>query len=543
MPTISFSLADLQNLVGRKFTSEQLEELAEYCKGEFDGCKEDEVSFSLDDTNLPYLWSVEGIARLIKGALGLQKGIPKLEISKSSYKIEVSENIKPIRPFIAGFVASEGKIDDYLLKQLVQLQEKFCEGYGRRRQKASVGLYSFKRIEFPVKYKAVSPDSVKFIPLEGNSEMSLRQILLQHPKGKDYAFILKDFSLYPILMDSKGKVLSFPPIINSNDTGKVEVGDSSLFFEVTGTDEDTILLAANIFAQALFERGFEISSVEVNYPNRKVVTPVMFNDSIKINEEDIEKLLGLRLTKLQVKKYLEMAGYEFKDFTVKIPPYRKDIMHPFDVIEDIAIMYGFRNIKPLKLESYTIGGTSEEVHFIDLVREAAVGLGFQEIFSAMLTNKHLLYDNMLVDDFGTVEIEKYMSETYSVVRSWLLPGLLEVLSKNKHAEYPQAIFEQGICTVRKPKVEDRQKIAIAISEDKADFTAAKQALDAIMRLLKLDYSVQQLDHKSFIAGRAASIIVKGKTVGMIGEVHPAVLQNWQLDVPVAAIELDLTELI
>src|SRR3989338_24533 len=222
MPTITFSLKDLQHLVGKKLSIEEVNELAHYGKGDLEGYDEeaDEIKIDFGDTNLPYLWSVEGFARLIKGILGMQKGVPEIKVHKGDYQVVVDKSVIKYRPYIACFSAKGCKIDDYLIKQLVQLQEKFCEGYGRRRRKVSIGLYSYKRLAFPVHYKAVEPLSAEFVPLEFKAKMSLKEILAEHPKGKEYAWALEGFDKYPILIDDKKDVMSFVPIINSSFTGK-----------------------------------------------------------------------------------------------------------------------------------------------------------------------------------------------------------------------------------------------------------------------------------------------------------------------------------
>ncbi|MDO8740351.1 MAG: phenylalanine--tRNA ligase subunit beta [Candidatus Woesearchaeota archaeon] len=545
MPTITFSFKDLQKLAGKKISAEELSKFIEYGKGELKSYdeKEDEVSVDFDDTNLPYLWSAEGIARLIKGISGKEKGIPKLKIEKSNYKLVVDRSVNKVRPYIAAFVAKGCKVDDYLLKQIIQLQEKLCETYGKKRQKLAVGLYSYKKITFPVIYKATDPESIKFIPLDFRKEMTQSEILEEHPKGKEYAWILKDFSKYPILIDSKKEVLSFPPIINSSLTGKVEIGEEDLFFECTGTDLDSVNLAANIFAQAFYERGFKIYSVNIKYPNKTIKTPFMFNETIKIKKEQIKEMLGLDLKDSEVKVLAEKAGYNFKGYKIEIPCYRKDILHPVDIIEDIAIMYGYDKIGEEKLKSYTIGETKEIINFVDKIREIIIGLGYQEIMSPLLSNKEILYEKMNIKDFGTVELENYMSENYSAVRSWLLPILMEVLAKNKHIDYPQKIFEQGIVTVRnKEEIKDYERIAVLAVHDKADFTEIKQVFDHLFRCLGLQYVIEDADHSSFIEGRVGRISVNGIAVAYIGEVHPAVLGNFNLEMPVVGFELNITDL-
>ena len=544
MPTITFSLKDLQNLVGKKITIEQLQDLAHYGKGDFEKYDKDtdEISIDFGDTNLPYLWSVEGFARLIKGILGLQKGTPKIEIKKDQYKVIVEKSVSPIRPYIAAFVAKRHKVDDYLIKQMVQLQEKLCESYGRRRLKVAIGVYSYDKIKFPVYYKATDPESIKFTPLEFKKEMTQKEILEEHPKGKEYAWILKDHKKYPVLVDSSNEVLSFPPIINSNFTGKIQEGDEHLFVEATGTELESILLAMNIMAYAFYERGFEIYSVDIKYENKTITTPLLFKDTIKVMPEQIKRLLGLDLKKNEINSLLEKAGYDITS-NIKIPPYRKDILHPVDVIEDIAIMYGYNKIEERPLASFTIGETSRLVQFCDKIRELLIGLGFQEVFSPMLSNKNLLYNKMNIKDFGTIELSNAMSETYSCLRSWLLPILMEVLSKNKHVEYPQKIFEHGTVTLKKgEEVIDFERIAVLSANEKADYTEMRQILDNILKMMGIEYTIEETDHGSFMPGRAARVIVNGKKVAYIGEISPIVLKNFNLEIPIVGLELNLTDL-
>lgn len=539
-------MKDLQHLIGKKISVEELQELSHYGKGDFGSYDEetDEVKIDFGDTNLPYLWSVEGVARLLKGIFGLQKGIPGIKINKGDYEVIVDKSVIKYRPYLACFAAKGRKMDDYLIKQMVQLQEKFCEGYGRRRQKVSIGLYSYKRLKFPVHYKAVNPLELEFVPLEFKSKMNLREILAEHKKGKEYAWILDGFEKYPVLVDDKNEVMSFVPIINSNFTGKLEIGDEDVFFEATGTDEEAVNLAANIFAYALHDRGFQIYSVESKYPDKKIVMPDLKSEVVHIKNEQIKNLFGIELKESEVKQLLEKAQFEFSDWKVKVPPYRKDILHPYDIIEDIGIMYGFDRIKEHPLTTFTRGSATKTSEFIDKIREIVVGLGYHEIMSAILTNKEVLYKKMNADDFGTIEIEDYMSETYSVVRSWILPNLMEVFSKNKHVEFPQKIFEQGLVNSRNgDEINEYNRIAIASSHDGANYTEMRQALDYILKCFGLHYDIEETEHSSFIEGRVGRAIVKGKKVAYLGEINPQVLSNWGLEMPVAALELNLTELL
>ncbi len=546
MPNISFSYNDFQKLLGKKLPIDEFKELSLlYAKAEVEGydAKSGEVKVALDDTNLPYLWCVEGLARFFRGVLGIEKGLPKLRVEDSNYRVIAEDSVKAVRPYIATFVAKGRRIDNYLLEQLIQFQEKFCEGYGRKRQKVSIGLYSHRKIKFPVHYKAVPPDSVSFVPLEMQEKLRLSEVLERNPKGRQYAWILKDFQKYPLLVDSNNEILSLIPIINSNFTGKLMVGDNELMFEATGTDEESVNLAANIFSQNLYERGFRISRISIDYGGRKAKSPQGFNERVQVRDSDVERLTGLKLTAAKTKELLEKARYGVSGNLVIVPDYRRDVLHVVDVVEDVAVMYGFDKIESAPLTSYTVGSSTAMNGFVDRVREISIGLGFQEILSPILSNKAVLEEKMAVSGLGTVEIENVMSETYSAVRSWLTPVMMEVLSKNKHRDFPQRIFEQGLVTsAKKGKIEDNESLALAVSHTAADFTEIRRCADAIMRSLGLSYSVENFDIGSFIKGRGGKIRVDGKYVGIIGEISPEVLVNWQLGMPVAVLEMDLTEI-
>ena len=206
-------------------------------------------------------------------------------------------------------------------------------------------------------------------------------------------------------------------------------------------------------------------------------------------------------------------------------------------------MYGYDDIKEQPLTSYTIGETSQMVKFRNKVRELLIGLKFQEVLSPILTNKTILYNQMNTRDFGTIKLTNFMSETYSCLRTWILPILIDFLSKNKHIEYPQKAFEQGLVTVKKgDKVIDYERVAVISANEKADYTEIRQVLDYLLRTLNREYTIEEVDHDSFIPGRVGRVIVNNKTVAYIGEVSPQVLDKNSLEIPVVGLELNLTDL-
>lgn len=543
MPTITFSFKDFQTLIGKKISTHELKELLEYAKAELENIDGDDVSVKFNDTNQPYLWSPEGLTILLRGVLGKEKGIPQLTIKKPDKKIIVDKTVKTIRPHITAFIAQGPSINEYLLNQLIQLQEKICENYGKHRQKIAVGIYPAQNITFPITYKAVKPDSVKFIPLGGQEEQTLSQILLSHEKGKEYGKILEKAKFYPILIDAKQEILSFPPIINSDKMGNLKPSDTTIFFEATGTDENAINLTALIFAHVLCMRRFTITSITLAENNKKTITPQTKTTKLKINKQTIQKLLGIELNNVEIKKLLEKARYNVKEQTVEIPTYRQDIMHQVDIIEDIAIMYGYNHITSAPIKTFTPGAAISIIPFINACRQLLVGQGYQEVFSAILSNKKVLQGNMRTKE-PMIEIENFTSQTYSTVRTNILPILLEFLSKNKHVDYPQRIFEQGLVTkINRNTVTDEELLAIAISHATTHFTEIRQTITALLSNLGLhDFEVKETEHPNYIPGRVVNIFINNENIGILGEIHPEVLTNFGIEMPVVGAEINVDKL-
>src|SRR4030066_888380 len=253
MPTISIKKKDLEHLIGMSFPLHDLEHHLQLVKGELKGYDEgtDELKIEVSDSNRSDLWCCEGIARQIKGKLtGAWEdyGFFYADARDSAGEIIVSGEMKDIRPCVGGFIATGVTVDDEMLVQMIQTQEKISEIFGSKRKRISIGIYNHSKINFPVHYKAIGPEELRFIPLGFDEEMTPQDILEKHPKGQAYRDILKGMPKDPILIDSKETILSFPPVINSREVGEVRAGDSELFIEVTGTDMRLVLLVLNVLS-------------------------------------------------------------------------------------------------------------------------------------------------------------------------------------------------------------------------------------------------------------------------------------------------------
>ncbi len=493
--------------------------------------------------NRPDLYSVEGVARALRGFLGIEKGLKEYRAEKGEWKIFVDPSVLAVRPRIAGCVVKGVEISDEVIRSLMEVQEDLHWTIGRNRRKMAIGVHDLSKFKFPLRYTAVDA-SFSFIPLDFDRVMSVAEILREHPKGKAYAFILEGKSSYPMIVDADGDAISFPPIINAEKT-RVTEDTRDLFIDVTGFDEN-VDRALNILACMLSDRGGRVERVEIVYPDRTEVTPKLDVKEMHISKDEIYSLLGFKLSDDEIREALLRMrfGCEVSDSDVKvlIPPYRADIMHPWDIIEDIAIGYGYDRIEPAYPQTSTMGETHPWNDVRELVREIMIGLGFLEVITFTLTNERVMYENMrrkgeAWKDY--VPVMHPLTTEHTIVRTDILPKLLELLSHNKHHEMPQKVFEVGDVVVGG---KNKLRLAACVTHARANFAEIRSYVQAVMRELDVDWDVKESSDEAFIDGRRADIIVNGTKVGVFGEVHPEVLEKFELTMPVAAFEIDLTEI-
>jgi phenylalanyl-tRNA synthetase beta chain len=571
MPTIDVEYRELEELIGKQtcrsmfgnpenLDIKKLDEVLSLVKAEVKGYNNTEATLSIEmkDTNRADLWSAEGLARGLRCYLGLEKGLRRYAAGETAVKVNVDAELYNIRPFIACSVLKDIHLTDPVIRGLMHLQDKLDKTYGRNRQKTSIGIYNFDLIKPPIQYRAVKPGDVSFVPLGFTEKMSLDEILERHPKGIEYGHIVKKNPLYPMLFDSEGKILSFPPIINSNDLGKITEESRNLLVEVTGTLHKTVVNTLNLVTAALIDRGGKAYSATIHYPENvdyqqlKVVTPDFSTRTMPLDVEYARKLLGLNLSAKRIGELLLTAGLgvgkvQEESVDVVVPSYRVDVMHQVDLIEDVAVAYGYNNIECVWREMPTTGKAKADQRQIDIARELMVGLGYQEILSYMLSNKESLFGKMNVQEIKLVELANPKVVTMTCLRNWLLPSLMEFLSYNQSVEFPQRIFEVGKVTLldeaKETKTRDEDWLCAATTHANANFTEIKSALDAFMSNLGVEWQIKETVHPSFIDGRVGEIIVKGVDVGVVGEVNPLVLEAWKLENPVAAFEIKLQRIL
>ncbi len=554
MPTISIDPVDYQELLGEPTTAEQFEKYLDLVKGEFKGVDEQGLwRVELNDTNRPDLWSAEGIARQIRSAMGSRRdysffsGEPIGEIHVKD------QDLMDIRPYVAAFVVRGVRVTDRCLKQIIQTQEKLAENYGRKRKDVAIGVYRAEKIKFPVTYSAVDPKQYSYVPLGFDEPMSLAEILEKHPKGIEYRDALAGHDKVPYLRDAQDLVLSMPPIINSKELGEVVAGDTDLFVEATGTDLMHVILALNIMACDLADRTGRIERIRTLYPfdtplGRRVDVPYHMDLSLTVPLAEFSKMLGVNVRAVELDNVLERYGCDVSiadgKVTVSPPPTRADYLHQVDVVEDFAVARGYETFEPRMPGEFTPGRPSDISVLEDKARDLMIGMGYEEIISNILFSRDALIHRMnRPDDSPLVEVANVMNENFSALRDGILPCLLNTESRSAAAAYPHRLFEAGDVAVFEKDSPVGSvtlvKLGGLIAHREANLSQAHADLDFLLQMLEVPWELDNGDHPSFLPGRCARILIQGEHVGWLGEIHPEVLQRWEIGVPCAGFELSL----
>jgi phenylalanyl-tRNA synthetase beta chain len=592
MPKIEVNEDVLYTLAGRRWdTREAFEQALSCAKAELDsdflsadsgeGLPPGEriLKIELNDTNRPDLWGTAGCARQLRVYGG--GAIPEYPFFSSPARqreaartVRVESSVQQVRPFLAGFIASGKAVSDPMLRDMIQTQEKLAWNFGRKRRTVSMGLYRTSMIAWPIIYKGVDPDAVSFVPLQWDGPLTLREILRQHPKGREYAFIQEHERVHPLLTDAQGRILSYPPIINSADLGAVQTGDTELFVELTGTDMAQVTLAASIVACDLADNGFVIEPVRVDYQydtpfGRSCVTPWYFQEPVFCSLARVEKYLGEAINAADCTAALARMGVRAQALSgcergstgpavpgvlARPPEYRNDFLHAADVMEDIMMGRGLSSFTPERPRDFTVGRLTPLTLWSRRIKELMAGMGYQEMIYNYLGSRRDLVEKMYPSGKGErgaeeriIRISNPMTENYEYVRDSVLASLMQSESVSGHAVYPHRIFETGkvayLDGADNYSSVTRQYLGFLHAGAEANFNAAAAELQTLFYYLSRDYAVEESPDGRFIPGRAAAILYRGKPIGVFGELHPEVLENWGVAVPCTACELDAEALL
>ncbi len=541
MPTLKINKKEFEELLGQEISEDKLHEEASYLGAHWNHEEGDKWEVETYP-NRPDLLSVEGLARAYKGFFDLETGVRNYKTSKGDIQLDVDESVEDVRPYIGGAVIRDVELTPRIINGLIQLQEKLHQTVGRRRDKIAIGLHDLDSVEPPFTYKAVAPEQVSFTPLEYGEEVHLEEILDEHDKGQEYAWILEDEDRYPIIEDSKGQILSFPPIIN-NQLTEVTSETTDIFIDVTGKDKETVLKVVNILATALAERGAGIETVEIENSHMPLLEP----EEMKLELDYFREVSGLDLSKDEIAERLEQMRFRAKkkknSIKVGIPSYRTDVMHQYDLIEDIVIAHRYHNIEPEIPELDTAADEKSIEEHTEELRDILQGTGALEAHTFTLSSKEKLFHNMNSAEQNVVEMSNALTEDYTVVRNQMLPSMMDVLKNNRQHSYPQRFYEvEDVARPEQNSARNVRKMSYVISGTDVDFTDIRQVLQVIERDTGFDLKVNESEMPYYTHDRAAEIVKDGETIGHLGEINEDVLDNWELEQKAVGLELDVEKL-
>jgi phenylalanyl-tRNA synthetase beta chain len=509
-------------------------------------------------SNRPDNFDAPGIARSLKGYLGIETGLVSYSSKKSDYTVTVDPLLsKPgsYRPFIACAVVQNVSLDDDIVKSIMKLQENLHWALGRNRKFGAIGMYDVNTIGKAVHYRAVADDEITFVPLIcGGSAieaaLSPKQILSLHPKGKAFAHLLEGFERFPMLIDENGTVLSMPPIINSEKT-RVTKQTKGLFIDVTGLTKKTTEQSLNIIVTSLKDSmpSCELSSVTMRYPDKTEITPSLKSETFTLDFGNCKSVIGVDLSNTQTVNCLKRMRFGAHDMgincAVTVPCYRTDIRHEHDLIEDVAIAFGFKNLKQRKIEAFTIGGILPAERKKQQMREALADMGFLETISIMLTSEEREFTRFRLpapDD--RVVIHNPISADQTIVRMGLLSSLLEIIGANTSSELPQRVFEIGeVAHVNECGMAvEEVALCVGIVDSKAGFSDIKSVLKNLMYEIGIQWRLESRHLPFYLNGRSGAVIVAGRSVGHLGEIHPQVLDDSKIPNPTVVLEINLSKM-
>lgn len=546
MPVINFTYQNINQLLGNTIDKKELIDLLPMIGSDIEDYDDEKLKVEFFP-NRPDHFSVEGIARTLKGFLDIELGLPEYELSPSHTSITVDPGLAGIRPYTACAIVEGVKFDDEKLVQIMEFQEDLHWVLGRDRKKVAIGIHNLDVLTPPFYYKAADPQETSFIPLETDEEMNLQEILEKHKKGTKYAHLLKKFDKYPLIVDSKDNILSMPPIINGELT-KLTADTRNILVDVTGTDQKAVTHTLNIITTSLAEAGARIKTMDIIYHDQTLKLPDLTPKKKILSVKNAQKMIGIDSNQEEIMGMLRRVRLDAEplnqdEITVWVPPYRIDILHEVDIIENVAIGYDFRKIKAELPDVATVASEDPHKNFENQLREIMIGQGFYEVMSLMLTSEEQHYQKMNLIEDKRVVVAQPISQDRTMIRKSLLNGLMEFLEDNTHEELPQKIFEVGEVVYLDDAAETQTrgvtKLAALVTHSTANFTEIKSITASVLNNLGLKMDVAPFDHPSFIEGRCARVVTdENKVKGFFGELSPLVISNFNLEYPVVGFELE-----
>ncbi|KAK8714618.1 hypothetical protein V6N13_041969 [Hibiscus sabdariffa] len=587
MPTVSVGRDRLFAALGRSYTQEEFEDLCFSFGIELDDVTtekaiiskekhleedkpsaDDEIIYKIEvPANRYDLLCLEGLAQALRIFNGQEK-IPRYtvaEISKESMlKMHVKKETSLIRPFVVCAVLRGITFDEASYNSFIDLQDKLHQNICRKRMLVAIGTHDLDTLQGPFTYEALPPPEINFVPLKQVKNFradELMEFYKSDLKLKKFLHIIENSSVFPVIYDHNRTVLSLPPIINGAHSA-ITLKTKNVFIECTATDLTKAKIVLNTMVTTFStycKRKFEVEPVEViSFDGNSSVFPDLSEYNMEVPLSYITGSIGVPLEVDEVTNLLkrmqlnaEKAGSGASSISVSVPPTRSDILHPCDVMEDVAIAYGYNNIPKRKLSSLKPLPLNQ---LSDLIRSEISMNGFTEVLTWILCSKKENFEmlNRKDDKSTAVIIGNPRSCDFEVVRTSLMPGMLKTVGHNKDHPKPIKIYEVGDVVLLDDKKDvgasNRCLLAALYCGASSGFELIHSLVDRIMEVMgtsfvpvpdKSGYFIELSDEPEFLLGRQAKIIYKGKRIGIFGIVHPEVLSNFDIPDPCSFLELDI----
>ena len=573
MPTISVDQKLLTSLLSRHGCRHDIADVDHRLPllgTDIDRCDEEVLDIEIFP-NRPDLLSAETLSLAMRGFLHNQPTLANESLESSGITLSVEPELATIRPIILGAVVRGLDMDDddemdEFIKQLMDHQEKLHFALGRGRRRASIGVHDLTTLKPPFTVKAVER-SHSFIPLAMEHAMTIDEILASHPKGVDYAHLLDGMDKVPIIEDADGAVLSFPPIINGVHT-TVQSSTRDLFIDVTGWDRRACESCLMLVALQAKERGGSVQTIQIIdcegkqevLPNwspvhhrvpARLITTILGRD---LNDDELSNAM-LRMggaftgrspatsDEISRSKSMQYASEGEDMFGFDMPRWRFDLLHPVDIVEDIAIGHGYEDLGTDVPKAPMNAIPRADDNLRRRIRTSMQGMGFMQIQSLTLSNDEDQFNRMRWKPFNEItRITNPITLEHTMMRHFLLPGLLRLLASNRHHDLPQSVYELGT-VVRDHKNMDR--LAFLTAERIGGFASIRGRIQAFLRDIGAENVVIEPlpdNEGPWLAGRSAKILLDGEWVGCFGEIDPSVSQIFELLVPLNGAEFDVEAL-
>jgi phenylalanyl-tRNA synthetase beta chain len=475
-----------------------------------------------------------------------------------------------IRPYVSGAILRNVKFTQARYESFIALQDKLHQNLARQRTLVAIGTHDLDSIQGPFTYEALPPEEIIFVPLNQSKKMNAVELMKFYENDKHlsrYLHIIRDSPVYPVILDANRTVCSMPPIINSNHS-KISANTRNVFIDVTSTDRTKLEIVNNIlvtmFSQYT-EEPFTVEPIQIisKHNNESRQVPNLDPRKTQVELNYINDCCGLSLSAEEVCELLKRMSYSANPsktspnlIDVSIPPTRADVLHQCDIMEDVAIAYGFNRL-PTSFPSKS--GTVAQPLMInklsDIVRLEAAMAGWSEVMPLILCShdENFAWLNRKDDGKTAVKLANPKTAEYQVVRTTLLPGLLKTIRENKHHSVPIKIFEVSDIAFKDLSLERKSRnerhFAAAWYGKSSGFEVVHGLMDRIMLMLKSafitseeglesqgmgtsSYWIEEVDDPTFFEGHSAEIHMKigGKehVVGVFGILHPTVLDNYEL---------------